>query len=159
MSSELQVFCLPCKGPTTSNISTRHQVRGKAGWLMLSFLPAVLSLMLSPDQHYLPFLIPVVPHDVTGCQGQPGTASLGFGINSKHRRTTEAQGHLHHVNTQAKRVLNMPRTQALLVHVKTKDLAVMNTKIRFMCTFPPKFQLKRGSRYWDSPPVKDQRTG
>lgn len=159
MGTELEAFCLPCKGPTTSNISMRHQVRGKAGLLMLSFLPTALCLMLTPDQHYLPFLIPAVPHDVTGCQGELGTASLGFGINSKHRRTTEAQGHLHHVNTQAKCVLNMPRTQALLIHIKTKNLAVVNAKTRMMCTFPPKFQLKRGSRYWDSPPVKDQRTG
>lgn len=134
-------FCLPCKGPTTSNISTRHQMRGKAGLLMLSFLSTALCLMLTPDQHYLPFRIPAVPHDVTGCQGEPGTTSLGFGINSKHRRTTEAQGHLHHVNTQAKCVLNMPRTQALLIHIKTKNLAVMNTKTRMMCTFPPIFQL------------------
>lgn len=124
---------------------------------MLRFLPTALCLMLTPDQHYLPFLIPAVPHDGTGCQGELGTASLGFGINSKHRNT-EAQGHLHQVNTQTKCVLNMPRTQTLLIHIKTKNLAVMNTKTRMMCTFPPIFQLKRRSRYWDSPPVKDQRT-
>lgn len=112
---------------------------------MLSFLPTALCLMLTPDQHYLPFLIPVVTRDVTGCQGELGTASLGFGINSKHRRTTEAQGHLHHVNTHAKCVLNMPRTQALLIHMKTKILQWWTLKLEWCTHFHLNFSWKEGA--------------
>lgn len=62
---------------------------------------------------------------------------LGFGTHSRYRTAGQTQGHLHHVNTQIKRVLNTPRTKASLFHIKTKNLAVNTVKLRTMCTFPP----------------------
>lgn len=64
-------------------------------------------------------------------------------------------------NTQGKGVLNTPSIQTLLFHIKTRNLTAIDTaKPGMLCAFLlPKLQLTMGSKFWDSPPVKDQRTG
>lgn len=95
------------------------------------------------------------------CQaGAPGRI-IGIWDQQQYRRARKTQGHLCCVNTQGKRVLNMPSFQTSLFHIKTHNLTVMNpAKPGMLCAFlPPKLQLTMGSKFWDSPPVKDQRTG
>lgn len=95
--------------------------------------------------------------------GQAGALARIIGIwdQQQYRRARETQGHLCCVNTQGKGVLNMPSIQTLLFHIKTRNLTAIDTaKPGMLCAFLlPKLQLTMGSKFWDSPPVKDQRTG